>query len=109
MRLIIPALLSFILSNYSYSEPLITVIGGDTINFGRVHQGFLARPMIIRNNGSDTLHISKIKPNYTGLYAPISRIDIAPGDTALVRLGLNVLHVHGRQSYSFSILSNSSP
>lgn len=100
----------FLVTHCSYvsSQPAMRILNGDTVNFGKVHAAILSNPIVIQNVGTDTLRIVRIVPTYNGIYAPISKIDIAPQDTALIKLMVNYSHAHGPQSHSFTILSNDS-
>ncbi len=82
----------FALGTALYAQPKIEIIGGDTYNWGTVKPGDspLKATVVVKNSGTEKLIISEVKPGCGCTTAPISKTDLAPGDTASIKITLNI-------------------
>jgi Protein of unknown function (DUF1573) len=88
--------------------PKIMIVGGDTINWGKVAPGMLKHDVKIVNVGGDTLKILNIQPSCGCTTAPIDRKSLAHGDTATVSVSMDVANRDGEQHKTLTIVSNDS-
>ncbi len=66
-------------------------------DFGVVPGGFVVyHNFALRNTGSDTLVITRVKPTCGCTAAPLSSDRIAPGDTAMISVSLDTSKLHGK-------------
>jgi hypothetical protein len=88
--------------------PKIKIVGGDSVNWGKVAPGLLKHDVKIINVGGDTLKIIGVHPSCGCTTAPIDKKNIVPGDTAIVSVTMDVTSKSGEQHKSLSIASNDS-
>lgn len=86
----------------------ISVVGGDSVGWGRVPPGMLTHEVKIVNAGSDTLKINDVHPSCGCTTAPIDKKNLGPGDTATVKVTMDVSNRTGEQHKSLTITSNDS-
>jgi hypothetical protein len=90
------------------TEPRIEVVGGDTVDWGRVPPQVLKKTILITNSGGDTLKIAKVQPSCGCTTAPLDKNVLAPGDTARVSVSVDVASHSGPIQKSLTITSNDS-
>ncbi len=97
-----------ILSFGLFSQPLMQIVGGDTVNWGKVRmeQSPLTYSLKITNIGNDRLHIASVKPSCGCTTAPIDKKELEKGDTATILISLNVPANPGITNKSINISSN---
>jgi len=83
-------LLALITTCTAYSQPRLSIIGGDTVTWGKVGAGKLRRTVQITNIGSDTLRITKVEPSCGCTTAPLDRTILGSGDTAEIHITIGV-------------------
>lgn len=86
-------------------QPILRIIGGDTVNWGKVGAGKLRRTVEITNIGTDTLRITEVKPSCGCTTAPLDRKVLAPGDTGEMTIVMGVAGV-GVERKQVVIVSN---
>ncbi len=86
--------------------PKLEVVGGDTVNWGDVGPKMLERAVRITNAGGDTLRISRVKPSCGCTTAPLDKEMLLPGDTATIKLTMDVVTRTGPQTKTLTIFSN---
>jgi len=90
----------------AYSQEL-TIIGGDTYNWGNVPPTILSATIKIKNTGKKTLYISEVKPSCGCTSAPISKRNLSPGEVTDMKVNLNLdISYNGNISKKIDILSN---
>lgn len=106
MKLAILAFLAY--GSIAYAQPKIEVIGGDTYNWGTVKPGDspLKGTIVIKNSGTEKLLITEVKPGCGCTTAPISKTEIAPGDTASMYVTLNIGGSANDVTKSIKVTSN---
>lgn len=106
-RIILSATIySFILVAVVSAQPVIHIIGGDTVDWGRTTPGRLTREVGIVNIGTETLKIDRVEPSCGCTTAPLNKSTIAPGDTATMSVAVDLPGTSGRQTKHISIHSN---
>lgn len=66
-------------------------------NFGSIPESTtVSHDFPFRNNGTDTLVITRVKPTCGCTVAPLSADHVAPGDTAVMSISLNTRRLHGK-------------
>ncbi len=106
MRALAGALLMCTIASVAAAQPRIAILGGDTVNFGRVGAEILRHDLNIVNSGSDTLRISEVRPSCGCTTAPIDRTVLPPGDTATVDITLDIRSRRGEVTKFVAIASN---
>ena len=101
-------ILLFVTTFSLYSAPKLTVIGGDTYDWGEVSpdQSPLKGKIQLINSGTDTLKISKVKASCGCTTAPIDKKILLKGDTATINVELRVGTYAGRLTKLIKIISN---
>ena len=89
-------------------KPKILIVGGDSINWGKVGPGVLKRQLKIVNAGGGTLKIGEVRPSCGCTTAPLDRKELAPGDTGTVEVSMDVANKSGGQHKTLTINSNDS-
>jgi hypothetical protein len=89
-------------------KPELTVVGGDTVNWGKIGPGTLTRALTIKNTGGDTLKIAGVKPSCGCTTAPLTHNTLPPGDTATINISIDMKNHNGVQHKSITITSNDS-
>jgi hypothetical protein len=90
------------------SKPLLTIEGGDTVDWGKIGPGKLTRVVTIKNTGGDTLKIANVKPSCGCTTAPLTHNTLPPGDTASINISIDMNNHHGPQQKTITITSNDS-
>jgi hypothetical protein len=91
-----------------FSQPLMQIVGGDTVNWGKVkiEQSPLTHSLKITNIGNDRLHIASVKPSCGCTTAPIDKKDLEKGDTATIQITLNIPASPGNTIKAINISTN---
>src|SRR5438128_1467584 len=76
-------------------KPQLTIVGGDTVNWGKIGPGTLTRALTIKNTGGDTLKISNVKPSCGCTTAPLTHNTLPPGDTATINISIDMKNHNG--------------
>lgn len=109
-RLISIALMAmFIMAGNMIAQPKLEIVGGDTQNWGKVKpkDSPLKAKVYLKNiGGPDTLKIYRVKPACGCTTAPLSKKEIAPGDSAELDVTLNVRNYSGNVHKTISIKTN---
>jgi hypothetical protein len=90
------------------AQPKLEIEGGNTYDWGTVNQGDspLKAKVKLYNKGTDTLHITRVKPACGCTTAPLDNDHIAPGDFATLDITLRVSSYSGHVGKNISISSN---
>ncbi len=106
MKLALLAFFAF--GSFAYSQPKIEVVGGDTYNWGTVKPADnpLKGTIVIKNSGTEKLVITEVKPGCGCTTAPISKTEIASGDTASISVTLNISGNANDVTKSIKVASN---
>jgi hypothetical protein len=86
--------------------PQIRVVGGDTVNWGKVYDGKLKANVQIVNVGNASLTIDTLQPSCGCTLAPIDRTTLQPGDTATAHVSVDASHESGLVLKSLFVRSN---
>lgn len=91
-----------------YTRPILKFSCGYTYDFGNVKKkdSPLKADIVLYNKGTDTLKILKVKPMCGCTTAPLNKNVIAPGDSALLKVTLNVEHYEGEVNKKISFSTN---
>ncbi len=101
------ALISFAGLGSATAQPRIQIVGGDTVNFGRIAADTLKREIVIKNVGNKPLKISEVRPSCgCTTTSPLSKNELAPNETAKVGIAINVKGHSGIQRKSVYVSSN---
>ena len=95
MKKMIYVLIFVVLSTMTLeAKPKLVFSTGYILDFGLVRQkdSPLKSEVTIFNKGTDTLIIERVKPNCGCTTAPLSKKVLAPGDSAILKVTLNVEH-----------------
>lgn len=90
------------------AQPKMEIVGGNTYNWGNVNakQTPLQATVKIVNKGNEVLNVTGVKPGCGCTAAPIDKDKLSPGDTATVKVSLNVGASSGDLTKSITITSN---
>ncbi|MBI5326636.1 MAG: DUF1573 domain-containing protein [Ignavibacteriae bacterium] len=101
-------LLSFILSNNSYAQPKLEIVGGDTYNWNKVKPKDtpLNAKIQLKNAGTDTLVISNVKPGCGCTTAPLDKSKLGPNEVGTLDVKLNISNRPGAVTKTIAITSN---
>lgn len=91
----------FLLSVFAFSlfaffsaaaQPKLTIVGGDTYDWKEVSpkDSPLKAKIKLKNDGNETLLITKVKPACGCTYAPLDKKELVPGDVATLDVTLRV-------------------
>jgi len=108
-RVMIATLSFFILLTFSLSsKPKMVFECGNTYDWGTVKpkDSPLKADIKIFNNGEDTLDIKRVKPMCGCTTAPLSKKILAPGDSAVLKVTLNIEHYEGVVNKRISFTTN---
>lgn len=102
--------LTFCVSGLVIAQPQMEIIGGDTYNWGKVKPGQnpLKATILVRNIGNEELHITQVRPGCGCTTAPLDKDKLKPGDTARIKVELNIGATNGNLTKSITITSNDS-
>lgn len=104
-RLVLLGMSIFLCAAVAAAQPRMQIIGGDTIDWGRVAPNMLKRDVKIVNAGSDTLHI-RLEPSCGCTVAPLDKTALAAGDTATAKISIDMTNRAGDQLKQVKVLSN---
>ncbi len=92
------------------AQPQMEIVGGDTYNWGKVRPGQnpLKATILVRNIGNEELHITQVRPGCGCTTAPLDKDKLKPGDTARIKVELNIGSNNGNLTKSITITSNDS-
>ena len=88
--------------------PMLSIVGGDTVDWGEVGGGKLEHQMKLVNNGGDSLNIVEVKPSCGCTATEIDKNLLMPGDTATVGITMDVTGRKGEYTKYVNITSNDS-
>jgi hypothetical protein len=100
------AALLVIATGTALAQPRIAIADGDTIDFGTVPPGMLIREIHLVNTGDQPLHIDRVDPDCGCTLAPLDRLDLIPGDSATMRITIDMSHRTGIVTQHVTIHSN---
>ncbi|HVZ40474.1 MAG TPA: hypothetical protein VHI13_14440 [Candidatus Kapabacteria bacterium] len=86
--MIVAALILPCFNNLLRAQPVVSIVGKETLDLGAVPFGVQERDVAITNTGNSTLIIVSIDSGAAA--AHIDRREIAPGDTAMLHVSLDV-------------------
>jgi hypothetical protein len=91
-----------------FSQPKIEITGGDTKDWGKVSpkDSPLKTNIVIKNTGNELLRITKMKPGCGCTTAPLKKDSLAPGESTVVEVSLNISGNTGGVTKSISITTN---
>jgi hypothetical protein len=89
-------------------KPKLEIVGGDVVDWGNVPPGVLEKVVKITNTGTDTLKISEVKPSCGCTTAPLDKKVLLPGDTASVKVSVDVKNSSGSVHKNLTVFSNDS-
>jgi len=95
-----------LLTAVSYAQPRMEIIGGKDHDFGTTSADEAHGIVQITNIGTDTLHITNVRPSCHCTVAPLDRSDLLPGDTGTVHVTIDVKGRYGEQKKFLTITSN---
>lgn len=90
------------------NAPRLEVVGGDTIDWGEVGGGELEHELMIVNTGREILKITDVKPSCGCTTAPLDREELAYGDTARIKVTMDVATTQGPTQKTITITTNDS-
>ena len=108
MKQAILAFVTFvILTSASFAQPKLEIVGGDKYDWGEVKlsDSPLKTKVILKNSGTEELHIQNVKPSCGCTTAPLDKDKLAPGETANLDIKLKVSH-GGPIAKNITITSN---
>ncbi len=89
------------------AQPHIQIVGGDTVDWGRIATDTLKHRIQIVNVGTELLRITDVRPSCgCTTTTPLSKSELNPNDTAIVEIAINVKGHTGQQRKTVSIVSN---
>lgn len=90
------------------AAPTLAVVGGDTIDWGEVGGGEVKHELKLVNAGGGTLKIENIKPSCGCTTAPIDKEELGPGDTATIKVSMDLAARTGPTSKTITITTSDS-
>lgn len=108
MRKYFFAILTLLISINIYAQPKLEIVGGDTYDWGKSKstQGKLHTVIVLKNVGNRPLKIYGVHATCGCTTAPISKSEIAPGDTAGIDVTLNISTYSGDVKKNIELKSN---
>lgn len=97
----------FVASFALFAQPKIEIVGGETLDWGKVklEDSPLTKKVKIKNAGTETLKILKVKPGCGCTTAPLDKTELKSGEVATMDVSLR-LSSGGQVSKSIRIESN---
>lgn len=89
-------------------DPRLEIVGGDTIDWGEVGGGALEHELKLVNAGGEVLTITEVKPACGCTTAPIDKDELASGDTATIKVTMDVATRTGPTEKTITITTNDS-
>lgn len=108
-QILIIAIIVFLAALSSVAaQPKLEIIGGNTYNWGKVSldQSPVNTKIKIKNTGTGTLKISKVKPACGCTTAPLDKTELKPGETATMNITLHLSTKGGAMYKGVAIYSN---
>ncbi|MEN6294944.1 MAG: DUF1573 domain-containing protein [Chloroherpetonaceae bacterium] len=108
MKKIIAISLFVLMSVAVYAQPKLEISNNATYDWGKVKalESVLHTVMILKNTGNEPLKIYSVSPTCGCTTAPLTKTEIAPGDTAQLPISLNISSYTGKVNKSVSVHSN---
>ncbi len=90
------------------AQPRLTIVGGDTVNWGKVRldQSPVKKKLILYNSGDKKLIFKKVMPSCGCTTAPIDKDTLNPGDTATIDITFNLPNFAGMARKALQIKTN---
>ena len=94
--------------SFAFAQPKITIIGGDTHDWGKVKpkDDPLKATIKIKNEGNELLKISDVRPGCGCTTAPLDKKELNPGEIASMDVTLKLGATSGMMTKSITINSN---
>lgn len=94
--------------SFAYAQPKLTIIGGDTHDWGKVKpkDDPLKATIKIKNEGNELLKISDVRPGCGCTTAPLDKKELNPGEIASMDVTLKLGATSGMMTKSITINSN---
>lgn len=91
-----------------FAQPKIDIVGGDSYDWGNVKpkDNPLKTTVSIKNVGDEELHITSVRPGCGCTTAPLDKDKLAPGESAEMKVTLNVGASTGPVTKAITISSN---
>ena len=101
-------ILIFVQYTFTFAQPKLEVIGGSTIDWGKVpaSKGPLKANLKLKNIGNQPLKIADVKPGCGCTTAPLDKKYLKPGEIATVNVGLTPGSNAGELVKGLTITSN---
>jgi len=101
-------ILIFVQYTFTFAQPKLEVIGGSTIDWGKVpaSKGPLKANLKLKNIGNQPLKIADVKPGCGCTTAPLDKKYLKPGEIATVHVGLTPGSNAGELVKGLTITSN---
>ncbi len=94
-------------ASLAQAQPKLELVGGSKFSLGSVYRGTMSeRRITLKNNGSDTLIISRVDVSCGCTGTMVSNDHIAPGDTGSLLITFNSKNFRGPVHKSLTINSN---
>jgi len=93
---------------FAFAQPKITIIGGDTQDWGKVKpkDDPLKATIKIKNEGNEMLKITDVRPGCGCTTAPLDKKELNPGEMASMDVTLKLGATSGMMTKSITISSN---
>ncbi len=100
--------LLFAAGSFAFAQPKITIIGGDTQDWGKVKpkDDPLKATVKIKNEGTELLKISDVRPGCGCTTAPLDKKELNPGEIGSMEVTLKLGATSGLMTKSITISSN---
>ncbi len=100
--------LLFVAGSFALAQPKITIIGGDTQDWGKVKpkDDPLKATVKIKNEGTEMLKITDVRPGCGCTTAPLDKKELNPGEIASMDVTLKLGATSGLMTKSITISSN---
>ncbi|HRS01514.1 MAG TPA: DUF1573 domain-containing protein [Bacteroidota bacterium] len=108
MKKIIAIGMFVLMSAYLQAQPKIEISNNATYDWGRVKSSeqVLHTTMILKNIGNEPLKIYSVSPSCGCTTSPLTKTEIAPGDTAQLPITFNISSYTGKVNKTISVHSN---
>jgi hypothetical protein len=90
------------------AQPRLEVVGGSVQDLGiiRASGKTIERRVVLKNTGTDTLHISEVKPECSCTTAPLEKNTLAPNDSTILNVLVDLGGNYGEFTKTIGITSN---
>ena len=108
MKKIIAVSIFALMSISLYAQPKIEISNNATYDWGRVKasEPMLKTVMVFKNVGTEPLKIYSVSPACGCTTAPLTKTEIAPGDTAQLPISLNISSYTGKVNKTIAVHTN---